>query len=449
MEKRNVVLLGIMMFTMLCSCKKYLDAKSNQKLSTPNTLDDIQAILDTYQPLNEAQALLNTCADEYYLDESDWLSLADKFNKEGYVWESKTQDEYDWNTQYRVVYYANTALDNLKNIPKDDRPALWNQLYGSGLFYRAHSLFQLSQLFSKQYDSTTAKNDLGIVLRLNSNFNIPSVRSSLQETFDRIIQDLKEATSYLSATPSIKTRPSKIAAFALLARVYLIAGDYRNSLANADSCLSIYSNLLDYNNLSATSNNPISRFNAEVIFYTNTGTPVNAISSRAKIDSNLYKMYSSNDLRRAIYFKQNPNGSFYFKGSYNGSASRVFNGIATDEIYLIRAECNARLGNISNALSDLNTLLYKRYKSGTFAPLQISNSYDLLVTILNERRKELIYRGLRWMDIRRLNKDSRFAINLKRVLGNNTYELPPNDPKYVLLIPDVVIGLTGMKQNER
>ena len=36
----------------LASCKKYLDAKSDQRLSTPDTIEDLQALLD-HSDLNE------------------------------------------------------------------------------------------------------------------------------------------------------------------------------------------------------------------------------------------------------------------------------------------------------------------------------------------------------------------------------------------------------------
>jgi len=53
----------------------------------------------------------------------------------------------------------------------------------------------------------------------------------------------------------------------------------------------------------------------------------------------------SNDLRRTIFFKivKAPNiVSFY--GSYDGTNS-PFDGIATDEMYLVKAEFQAREGN--------------------------------------------------------------------------------------------------------
>ncbi|HEY0177744.1 MAG TPA: RagB/SusD family nutrient uptake outer membrane protein, partial [Pedobacter sp.] len=68
--------------------------------------------------------------------------------------------------------------------------------------------------------------------------------------------------------------------------------------------------------------------------------------------------------------------------------------------------------------------------------------------VLQERRKELIMRGIRWMDIKRLNKEGA-NITLTRKLNGNVYTLPANDLRFALPIPDDVIAFSGMKQNLR
>ncbi len=70
--------------------------------------------------------------------------------------------------------------------------------------------------------------------------------------------------------------------------------------------------------------------------------------------------------------------------------------------------------------------------------------------ILEERRKELPFTGqLRWEDLRRLNKDQRFAKILVRTIAGNEYQLLPNSKRYVFPIPDIEIELSGIPQNER
>ena len=119
-------------------------------------------------------------------------------------------------------------------------------------------------------------------------------------------------------------------------------------------------------------------------------------------------------------------------------------------MYLIRAESYARKGDTQSAMSDLNTLLSARWTSEAFTQLTATDASDALRQILLERRKELLYRGLRWTDLRRLNKNPATAVTLTRVVGMQTYTLPPGDPRYVYAIPDNVISFDPtMPQNIR
>src|SRR5699024_1246882 len=116
--------------------------------------------------------------------------------------------------------------------------------------------------------------------------------------------------------------------------------------------------------------------------------------------------------------------------------------------YLIRAECYARQGNATQAMNDLYTLLVTRWKTGTYVPFTASGAKEALHIILGERRKELLFRGLRWMDIKRLNREGAHIV-LKRIINGKVFTLPPNDNRYALPIPEDIISLTGMKQNPR
>lgn len=83
----------------------------------------------------------------------------------------------------------------------------------------------------------------------------------------------------------------------------------------------------------------------------------------------------------------------------------------------------------------------------------VQNSQQLLVEnlldrIVLERRKQLIFRGLRFSDIKRYNAMGG-NISLKRIIRGKDYYLAPNDPKFTLLIPWDIIKLSGMQQNIR
>jgi tetratricopeptide (TPR) repeat protein len=449
MKAQYLILITIVLS--LCSCKKYLDAKPNKSLVVPHTIQDLQALLDNtgvnnaYYPFT-----LDIGVDDYYITTADWQSRP-ATEKNGYIWEADVFNENPanaWTTGYTIVYNNNVVLDELKKLEKTTSTnAEINNIKGQALFFRSFAFYNLLQVFAKPYSADSAAIHWGIALRLDADLNKPTKRATLKESYDQLIADTKQAAGLLPVTPLYKTRPSKPAAYAFLARAFLSMSDYDNAYRYADSALQLYNTLLDYNSLNASAVNPVPQFNGEDIFHSIYASTL-TLNVNSRVDSLLFNTYADNDLRRSVFFKNNTDGSYSFKGGYDGSRLS-FNGIAVDELYLTRAECMARAGNISTALNDLNMLLVKRWKTGTFIPYSAINAADALNKILLERRKELLMRGLRWTDLRRLNKESQFATTLVRVVGGQTYYLYPNDNRYVVPIPALIIQMTGIPQNER
>jgi hypothetical protein len=445
-----MVLAGVLI--MCSSCKKdWLNVKPDKKLVVPHTLPDLQAMLDYTSVFNNGQpALGEVGTDDYYILYPDWLALYTNTERNGYVW---AKDVYsgesvtDWMLAYQRVFYENYVLETIESVPVDSNNiSNWNNVKGSALFRRGFDFYSLADVFAKPFDSVTAKSDPGIPLRLDPDINEKSSRATVWQTYEQIIADLKASLPLLPDMPAYKTRPSKAAAYATLSRTYLNMGNYRQSLIYADSCLSLHAALLDYNALDTSSSYPFPIFNDEVIYHAALNY-FDVISNYvAIVDSTIYRSYDTNDLRKYLFI--NTKGQYRrFKGGYDGYTG--FKGIASDEMYLVSAECNARLGNMDAAMERLNTLLITRWKAGSFTPFTPSTSDEALRLILNERRKELIFRGLRWTDLRRLNKDPRFAITLTRNLNGVVYTLPPNDDRYTLPIPDQEIKISGIAQNPR
>ncbi len=204
---------------------------------------------------------------------------------------------------------------------------------------------------------------------------------------------------------------------------------------------------MDFDTLNAAATFPIVLFNPEVIFHCTMISFTSTSFNKAVADSNLYSSYDTNDLRKVIFYK-NFSGALRIWGSYS-KVTTNFCGLATDEMFLIRAEANARKGNLNNALNDLNTLPSKRYNSNSFIPVTATTADSALTKILIERKKELVFRSLRWSDLRRLNKDPKYAVTLSKTINGQTYTLQPNDPKYVFPIPPDEIRLSGIQQNPR
>lgn len=454
--KLNIITAAALLLCFTASCKKdWLDKKRDISLIVPTTLKDFRLLLNENFPDGlDCRGIAELAADDYTISDVNYNALSSTVEKEGYIWKDDlykgSHFEYEWNQSYSAVLNANVILDGLKKItPDQSNQVEYNDIMGGALFRRANAFFNVAQLYARPYDQQTAGSDPGIPLRLNADINAPSARASVQQTYDQITGDLLSAAKLLKITPTYKTNASRAAAYGLLARCYLSMREYEKARQYADLALKDNNKLIDYNTLTASTATPFAMFNDEVVYdaeiysaFLSFSTPIN------RIDATLYSSYDANDLRRKLLFTPNSDGSLGFVGTYSGQ-SLLFGGIATDELYLVRAECAARAGDTGAALSDLNTLLKQRFKTGSFVPYATSDPAMLLTTILLERRKELVMRGLRWTDLRRLNKEPQFAVTLSKTVNGTTYTLAPNDPHYTFLIPDYVIAASGIPQNER
>ncbi|HWB91347.1 MAG TPA: RagB/SusD family nutrient uptake outer membrane protein [Puia sp.] len=465
-DRTKRLLLPLVLPLLLAACHKhFLDSKPESNLLIPTTISDCQSILDNTTVFNQVPTLGEASSDNYYFVPSYWMKL-DTRQSNAYIWAADIfgglGNQPDWNTPYQQVFYANVVLDGLGNKPDADSVGEWSAVKGEALFARAFAFYNISQIFAPPYDSSTANSQLGIPLRLHADIGPLSVRSSVGQTYQQIISDLDSAEDLLPpslpSTNNLRNRPVKVCAQALLARVYLSMRKYAQAQAYADSALRIYPKLIDYNTLDTVAGVPIGLINAEAIYQANFlgavqlgGNYPCAIAGgfyqSTRIDTTLIQSYDSHDLRRVVYYHYKPNDSSYLKGSYAGT-NYCFGGLATDELYLIRAEGAARSGNITVAMNDIDTLLSKRWRTGTFPGYTVASAQEALDTVLLERRKELAFRGLRWTDLRRLNADGAND-TLYRNLNGQLFTLLPNSNLYTLPIPSDVINLSGMLQNPR
>lgn len=434
----------------MISCSRFLDEKSNLHLTTPSTLEDNQALLDRYgDVITNFAASGMVSSDDFYISDADFNALVHEEDKRLYTWQpdhvstSKSAGN-DWLYCYKGINISNSVLDNLDyyEISNSDN------VRGQALALRAARYLDAVQIWCVAYNKNTANSDLGLPLRLDSDMNIPSTRSSLQQTYNQILKDLNEAVELLPINQIAVTRPSKVTALAYLARAYLYMGDYQKAKEYAIKALDLKNTLIDYNTLNSKQNYPIKDLNTEVLLRTTMFIAHPTRSTIIKVPMELYQSYHSNDLRKSIYFNINTQGQILFRGNYTGGATGKLTGMAIDELYLILAESYAHLNNVSDAMAILNQLLVTRWKNGTFTNYTASSKDEALNLIKNERRKELLFRGIRWADIKRYNRDGA-NITLKKVVNNKEYVLPPNDLRYAIAIPEEVINISGMQQNKR
>lgn len=437
----------------ISACDDFLEVRPSQDIVVPNSLENLQALLDASTVMNTNPILGFLGADNYYTTDQGWSSFRNPFMANAYIWNEEIfegETSYDWYAAYQQVMYANTVLELLPTLDKQQKNTEhYTHLQGAALFFRARAFYNLLQIFAPPYDTNNATDILGIPLKQSADINSHEKRAPLNVSYEQVIKDLETANTMLPENAIYPSRPSQRSVSALLARIYLSMRDYQNAENYADQALEFNNQLLNYNDLDSQVAYPFSLFNKEVIFHSNmlnysdlTFRPLISVSRE------LYNSYSDGDLRKVLYFTEDNTGMIQFKGSYTGDLL-MFSGLCNDELFLIKAECAARHGNIELALNYLNSLLSNRFTPDSFTPINLNNPAEVLDNILTERRKELVYRGLRWSDLRRLNTEPEFAITLERTILGKIYTLAPNDSKYVYPIPPDEVELGNLRQNER
>ncbi|WP_285054521.1 RagB/SusD family nutrient uptake outer membrane protein [Pedobacter ginsengisoli] len=451
------ILLLLFIAAILLACKKnFLEERPSTTIAEPNTLDLMIILLD--HPYNTMFNAINTASsDDYYISDISGFESLPIVDRNAYIWKKDIYEggvNDDWNLQYSGILNANVVLGALQKFPpsvSDLSDA--DYVKGWALFTRAWALNQLVQTFSQAYNPASAKTDLGVPIKLTPNVDEVNQRATLENTYGQIFSDLRRAIPLLPKAIQTQyfNRPTKAAAYALAARICLSMRDYENARNYADSCLNIHSTLVDFNNLSKTSTNPFANNTQEYLLYSdNSNWIINAYSTRYTfmcVDSTLYNQYNNDDLRKVIYFRLNSQGNPYQK-RINPIGFSACGLLTTSEMYLIKAETEVRRNEVDIAKIYLNRLLEKRWATGKYQPIITSDPEVLLNSILNERRKELIFKGLRWSDLKRLNLEGR-NITLRRLLNGQEYTLEPNSPRYVFPIPDEEISRSGIQQNIR
>lgn len=441
------LLLALVVFT---GCNRFLEEKSDSNLAVPMTLEDNQALLDRLTDvLSNFASSGMASSDEMYLSDADFNAMEYQEDKRLFTWQNDNVSTNqgvgnDWAYAYSGIYISNAVLNNLETYAI----AGAENVRGQALALRAIRYLDAAQIWCPAYNKVTADKDLGLPLRLDPDMNIPSVRSSVKQTYDQILEDLHEAVKLLPVKQVAATRPSKITALGFLARTYLFMGDDEKALSYSLEALSLQNSLLNFNNLNVSASYPIENMNVEVLLRATMRISGPVRFAVAKVPVSIYQSYHVNDLRKAVFFRLSSNGEVTFKGNYTGGSAGKLTAITTDELYLIAAEAYAKTNDISNAMKMLNSLLITRWKTGTFVPFTATTKEAALQIIKEERQKELLFRGLRWADIKRYNRDGD-QITLTRTVNGQTYTLPPNDPRYAIAIPEDIIALTGMPQNPR
>ncbi len=386
-------------------------------------------------------------------------------------------DSQTWLDFYRRINVTNIILKEIDEL-KVDSPAEENdrvRVKGECHFIRASLYFTLVNLYGKAYSKTSASTDLGVPLKLteyiehDKDKETQFQRASVAQIYEQIVKDLKASVDYLTQSPQPRPlhRASKEAAQLLLSRVYLYMQDWNNAAAIAAQLLENDTRLHQMNE-GDSAKIFLSENCSEVLFSQgsmNLHNSMTGASGDFAVSEELVELYDrKNDFRR-YFFGTNPNSFAYkLQWKYDTTAIPHVSDIYTlriSEGYLNLAEAYAMQDNTEGANRYLKTLREKRIKG------YVHTNYtgeELINEIRLERRKELCFEGHRWFDLRRYAVCEKYPHAQKIIHefnvfdGNQNfwdhtdiYELPENDPAYVMQIPKSVLEYdeTQMPENPR
>jgi hypothetical protein len=174
------------------------------------------------------------------------------------------------------------------------------------------------------------------------------------------------------------------------------------------------------------------------------------------IDQKTKGLFTDDDLRLNFFSSTAFFGPPYAGGLLRRAGPGTFLfGVLLPEIYLLRAECEARTNDLAAARMDVETLRSKRMPAASVpVPADTaSQQMPLLRFIIAERTREFAVTGFRWFDMRRLSVDPLFSAATythTRYLADGTqaatYTLRPG--RFVLRFAQKVIDQNpGMENN--
>ena len=464
--KNVTTILAICVVVMLTACNDYLDIKPKGE-KIPTTVSDYETLLNYESVQKVSDTYPAYLTDDVFLPDvaegtaTPGLNSVDQSIRNLYLFKKEVfgdaQDDGFWFASYNRIYYYNTVIDNIMDADGSDEQKKLS-IRAEALISRALEYLYLVNGYAKHYDVRTAESDPGVPLILDEDISKKNlVRASVKDVYAQILSDLQTALPNLPVQAKGNAfRASKAAGYGVLAKMYLYMGNYVEALKAANEVLEINNSLLDLKKYAVVkpqssigrTNVPQDIDNPENI-YIKFAPYVYGLSSKVFGSDELISLFSEDDMRLQIYFTKNfrniPTDKYVWAPYLRANLA-----VSSPEIYLIAAECEAREGSVERAMSLINKLRDNRIKNNT--PLVAIDRSDALQKVLEERRRELAISGMvRYIDLKRLNKESQFAKTVSHVTGEDTFSLEPNSPLYVLPIPAKVMRFNknSMQQNER
>lgn len=430
MKKSILYFLLIFFSFSISGCDNFLDIEPEGKV-IPKTLEDFRGLITSgYNAYPRHKSLATLRTDELNLDSYsyDFLTYRDI-----YIWKDMNQDPnttpFQWQHFYNVIFYTNHIInEGVKTIPDS---AEKDQLLGEAYALRAYAYFDLVNLYAKPYTKSTASTEKAVPLALEIDLEKILAPETTEVIYSQILSDIASSKIFLNKdtqTVGFNYRFSKVAVFALEARVYLYKNEWQKALDAVKTTLTYKNELVDLNTDLSLPN----RYDSveSILALEDVYTAAQRTSTSASND--LINRYDPvNDLRFSIAFEKSGSEYKIIKGGNERNFKCSFR---TAELYLIKSEALFQLNNISESKEVLLTLMKKRYTPAGFtsldATVQAMSAEDFYTMIFDERARELAVEGHRWFDLRRSTQKE-----ITHELEGKSYILNQNDIRYTIPYP--------------
>jgi len=483
---KRLLIIIVSLVPIIYSCESWLDVKPENSVNAEKALSTISGnkstLMSAYSQLlgsnsygRQMIAGVEVMADNAKIATSHGNVITDEARN------TIGAHANNWTISYRVIRNANFVIDAIDKVEDITAADTYNKrlIKGEAYFLRGWQLFDLARVYSREPNHLIPNFDLGVIIQTKpfifDGTNIPEIekpRSTVDETYEQIINDLEESFNLLQDNDNgnFPNRGTALASKAMLARVYLYKEDYASAITAAtwviDNASKYGISIVtgDYTTVFSQSKETIFQLvyretdnlgsSSMQSIYTNTGL-LEPLANNPEwyrdekkgsgygdvlFSIALYNTYESGDSRLALMKKviRGANLSTPEKGiwlyKFNG-----YNGvygldnipiIRLSEMYHIRAEAYLKkpVKEELNALNDINFMRVAR----KLTPVNNISGQELLTLAENERRKEFIGEGHRFFDLKRWGRD---ISKSPEGIAAGYVALSWDDPRVVARIP--------------
>ena len=297
-----VMMLAMIGFT---SCDDFLDITPTGKVIAKTGKEYRSLLTYEYKNFPEDRGLATLRSDEMTLSKAS--TSTEDYDSYFDIWawndlnQQSTTASFGWRRYYHAIYIANYIIENQTKITEATQDEI-SQLVGEAYMMRAYCHFLLVNLYADAYTHCNPATTRGIPLSLEANVNNVLTCSSVEQVYQQVIADIKEAKGLLKVATwdeGYTYRFNQISADALLARVYLYKGDWQNALAEAKVVMEKHGELEDLTDSKVLPNYYKSVESIVALEQVMTSGYVKmGVPSKALVDT-----YRTGDKRKALYFK--------------------------------------------------------------------------------------------------------------------------------------------------